>query len=167
MDGFICAVGTGGTLAGVGMALKAKKSSVKIALADPMGSALYAHYTRGELKAEGNSITEGIGQGRITGNLADAPIDAAFQIHDDEALTILFHLVEEEGLLLGGSSGVNVAGAMALARQLGPGHTIVTILCDSGARYATKLFNPDFLRARNLPVPTWMEQKARAAPLQK
>jgi len=167
VDGFVCAVGTGGTLAGVGMALKAKKPSVKIALADPMGSALYAHYTRGELKAEGNSITEGIGQGRITGNLADAPIDAAFQIHDDEALTILFHLVEEEGLLLGGSSGVNVAGAMALARQLGPGHTIVTILCDSGARYATKLFNPEFLRARNLPVPAWMERKARAAPLQK
>ena len=167
VDGFVCAVGTGGTLAGVGMALKAKKPSSTIALVDPMGSALYNFYAHGELKAEGNSITEGIGQGRITANLEGAPIDVAFQVHDDEALTILFNLIEEEGLLLGGSSGINIAGAMALARHLGPGHTIVTILCDSGARYTTKLFNPEFLRARNLPIPDWMERKARPAPLQK
>ena len=167
VDGFVCAVGTGGTLAGVGMALKSRKPSTAVALVDPMGSALYGHYARGELKAEGTSITEGIGQGRITANLQGAPIDVAFQVHDEEALSILFNLVEEEGLLLGGSSGINIAGAIALARHLGPGHTVVTILCDSGARYATKLFNPQFLRARNLPVPAWMERQARPAPLQK
>ena len=167
VDGFVCAVGTGGTLAGVGMALKSRKPSTAVALVDPMGSALYGHYARGELKAEGTSIIEGIGQGRITANLQGAPIDVAFQVHDEEALSILFNLVEEEGLLLGGSSGINIAGAIALARHLGPGHTVVTILCDSGARFATKLFNPQFLRARNLPVPAWMERQARPAPLQK
>ncbi len=159
VDGFTCAVGTGGTLAGVGMALKARNKNVKIALADPMGAALYSYYTTGTLKAEGTSITEGIGQGRITANLIDAPIDLAFQITDEEALPIVFDLAQHEGLLLGGSSGVNIAGAMRLAKELGPGHTIVTILCDSGVRYASKLFNPAFLREKNLPVPDWMERK--------
>ena len=157
LDGFVCAVGTGGTLAGVGMALKARNPQTKIALVDPMGSALYNFYAHGTLKSEGNSITEGIGQGRITANLVDAPVDVAFQIHDDEALKILFDLAEHEGLLLGGSSGINVAGAMALARYLGPGHTIATILCDSGARYASKLYNPAFLQSKSLPVPPWMQ----------
>ena len=161
IDGFTCAVGTGGTLAGVGMALKERNSNIKIALSDPMGAALYSYYTSGELKSSGTSITEGIGQGRITANLVDAPIDAAFQITDEEALPVLFALAEEEGLLLGGSSAVNIVGAMKLAKQLGPGHTIVTILCDSGVRYASKLYNPAFLREKNLPVPGWMERKAQ------
>ena len=156
VDGFVCAVGTGGTLAGVGMALKARNPQVKIGLADPMGAALYNFYTHGELKSEGSSITEGIGQGRITANLEDAPIDFAYQIDDPEALDVVFDLAENEGLLLGGSSGINVAGAMRLARDLGPGHTIVTVLCDSGARYASKLYNPVFLRAKKLPVPRWL-----------
>ncbi|HEY5226026.1 MAG TPA: cysteine synthase A, partial [Methylovirgula sp.] len=156
VDGFVCAVGTGGTLAGVGMALKAKNPNIKIALADPMGAALYEFYTHGVLKSEGSSITEGIGQGRITANLEDAPVDVAFQIPDEEALPILFDLAEYEGLLLGGSSGINVAGAIRLARILGPGHTIVTILADSGARYQSKLYNPAFLREKNLPVPGWL-----------
>ena len=164
VDGFTCAVGTGGTLAGVGMALKARNKDVKIALADPMGAALYSYYTTGTLKAEGTSITEGIGQGRITANLVDAPIDLAFQISDEEALPIVFDLAEHEGLLLGGSSGVNVAGAMRLAKELGPGHTIVTILCDLGVRYASKLFNPAFLREKNLPVPEWMERTVSIDP---
>jgi cysteine synthase A len=159
VDGFTCAVGTGGTLAGVGMALKARNKNIKIALADPMGAALYSYYTTGTLKAEGTSITEGIGQGRITANLVDAPIDLAYQITDEEALPIVFDLAQHEGLLLGGSSGVNIAGAMRLAKELGPGHTIATILCDSGVRYASKLFNPAFLREKNLPVPDWMERK--------
>ena len=156
VDGFVCSVGTGGTLAGVGLALKQRNPAIKIALVDPMGSALYNFYAHGTLKAEGLSITEGIGQGRITANLEGAPVDLAFQVGDPEALKILFDLAEHEGLLLGGSSGVNVAGAIRLAKALGPGHTIVTILCDSGARYASKLYNPEFLRARNLPVPGWM-----------
>jgi cysteine synthase A len=160
VDGFTCAVGTGGTLAGVAMALKGRNSSVKIALADPMGAALYSYYTTGELKSEGTSITEGIGQGRITANLEDAPIDMAFQIADEEALPIIFDLASQEGLLLGGSSGINIAGAIRLAKELGPGHTIVTILADSGVRYASKLFDPKFLRERNLPTPDWMERKA-------
>ncbi|MFG1239298.1 cysteine synthase A [Xanthobacter autotrophicus DSM 597] len=160
VDGFICAVGTGGTLAGIGMALKARNKDIKIGLADPMGAALYSYYTTGELKAEGSSITEGIGQGRITANLVDAPVDAAFQIPDEEALPIVFDLLEHEGLCLGGSSGVNVAGAIRLAKELGPGHTIVTILCDYGTRYQSKLFNPEFLRSKNLPVPAWLERKA-------
>ncbi len=156
LDGFICAVGTGGTLAGVGRALKARNPAIKIGLADPMGAALYSYYTTGELKSSGSSITEGIGQGRITANLVDAPIDIAFQIPDDEALPVLFDLAQHEGLLLGGSSAINVAGAIRLARDLGPGKTIVTILGDSGARYASKLYNPDFLRGKGLPVPGWL-----------
>ncbi|MCA8906949.1 MAG: cysteine synthase A [Rhodospirillaceae bacterium] len=153
IDAFTCSVGTGGTLAGVGMALKAHNPDIRVVLSDPMGSALYNHYVNGELKAEGSSVTEGIGQGRITANLADAPIDDAQQVTDDEALSVLFDLLQDEGLLLGGSSGINVAGAVRLANAMGPGHTIVTILCDGGQRYLSKLFNPDFLRSKNLPVP--------------
>ncbi|WP_026783467.1 cysteine synthase A [Pleomorphomonas koreensis] len=164
VDGFICAVGSGGTLAGVGIGLKALKRDVRIGLADPHGAALHSYYTTGELKAEGSSITEGIGQGRITANLEGAPVDFACRISDAEALAVLFDLVEHEGLCLGGSSGINVAGAMALARELGPGHTIVTVLCDGGARYASKLYNPAFLRAKGLPVPTWMDAPARLEP---
>jgi cysteine synthase len=156
LDGFICAVGTGGTLAGVGRALKSRNPAIKIALADPFGAALYSYYTTGELKSSGSSITEGIGQGRITANLVDAPIDIAFQIPDEEALPILFGLVQHEGLLLGGSSAINIAGAIRLARELGPGKTIVTILGDSGARYASKLYNPGFLRSKGLPRPPWL-----------
>ena len=159
VDGFICAVGTGGTLAGVGIALKARNPDIKIGLADPMGAALYSYYTTGVLKAEGSSITEGIGQGRITKNLEGAPIDVAFQIPDAEAIGIVFTLIAEEGLCLGGSSGINVAGALRLARALGPGHTIVTVLCDSGSRYQSRLFNPSFLREKSLPVPTWLTAK--------
>ena len=158
IDGFVAAVGTGGTLAGTGIALKERDPKVTIALADPMGAALYAWYTKGELKSEGSSITEGIGQGRITENLVGAPIDTAFQIGDAEAIPIVFDLLEHEGLCLGGSSGINVAGAVRLAREMGPGHTIVTILCDYGTRYASKLFNPDFLRSKDLPVPAWLER---------
>lgn len=164
VDGFTCAVGTGGTLAGVALALKLKNPNIKIAISDPLGAALYAYYTSGEFRSTGSSITEGIGQGRITANLADAPIDLAYQIADEEALPILYDLAEHEGLLLGGSSGINVAGAIRLARDLGPGHTIVTILADSGARYQSKLFNPEFLRSRNLPVPGWMERKPSIKP---
>jgi cysteine synthase A len=162
IDGFVCAVGTGGTLAGVGMALKERDSRIKIALADPFGAALYAYYTEGVLKSEGASITEGIGQGRVTANLEGAPVDFAYRIADDEALGVVFDLVEREGLLLGGSSGINIAGAIRLARDLGPGRTIVTPLCDSGARYTSKLFNPAFLRSKNLPVPAWLERRASA-----
>jgi len=164
IDGFTCAVGTGGTLAGVGMALKQRNANITIALSDPMGAALYEFYTNGELKSSGNSITEGIGQGRITANLNDAPVDLAFQIPDEEALPILFDLAEHEGLLLGGSSAINVAGAIRLANRMGPGHTIVTILCDGGARYASKLYNPEFLRTKNLPVPGWMEREVKIDP---
>jgi cysteine synthase A len=164
IDGFVCAVGTGGTLAGIGMALKERKPSVKIAIADPMGAALYSYYTTGELKASGSSITEGIGQGRITANLEGAPIDLAFQIDDDEALPILFDLAENEGLLLGGSSGVNVAGAIRLAKEIGPGHTIVTILADLGTRYASKLYNLEFLRGAKLPTPRWLERTGKIDP---
>ncbi len=164
IDGFACSVGTGGTLAGVAIALKAKNPNIKIAVADPLGAALYSYYTTGELKSFGSSITEGIGQGRITANLEDAPVDFAYQISDEEALPIVFDLAEEEGLLLGGSSGVNIAGAIRLAKQLGPGKTIVTLLCDSGARYQSKLFNPEFLRSKNLPTPGWMERKLTIKP---
>lgn len=156
VDGFICAVGTGGTLAGVGMYLKEQNPDVKIGLADPMGAALYNYYAHGELKAEGSSITEGIGQGRITKNLEGAPVDLPFQIPDDEALHIVFDLIEQEGLVLGGSSGINVAGAVRMAKALGPGHTIVTILCDFGTRYQSKMFNPAFLADKGLPIPHWM-----------
>ena len=162
IDGFVSAVGSGGTLAGAGMALKERDPNIKIALADPRGAALYSFYTTGVLKAEGSSITEGIGQGRITANLEGAPVDFAYQIEDEEALRIVFDLVEHEGLLLGSSSGVNIAGAIRLARQLGPGKRIVTLLCDSGARYASKLFNPTFLREKNLPVPRWLTRSATA-----
>ncbi|MCC7271502.1 MAG: cysteine synthase A [Alphaproteobacteria bacterium] len=156
VDAFTCAVGTGGTLAGTGMALKERNKDVKIVLADPMGAALYNWYAHGELKSEGGSITEGIGQGRITRNLEGAPIDDQFQVTDEEALPILFDLIREEGLVLGGSSGINVGGAIKLAKKMGPGHTIVTVLCDYGTRYQSKLFNPAFLREKNLPVPSWL-----------
>jgi len=158
IDGFVSAVGTGGTLAGCGIALKERNPLIKIALADPFGAALYSYYTTGELKSEGSSITEGIGQGRITANLEDAPIDIAYQIPDAEAVQIVFDLLEHEGLCLGGSSGINVAGAIRLAKELGPGHTIATILCDFGTRYQSKLFNPEFLREKSLPVPGWLER---------
>ena len=156
VDGFICAAGTGGTIAGVGMALKERNPDVTIGLADPEGAALYHYYEHGSLKAEGSSISEGIGQGRITANLEDAPIDVAYQIPDSEWLPIAFRLLKEEGLCLGGSSGINVAGALRLAERLGPGHTIVTILCDSGTRYQSKMYNPDFLKEKGLPVPDWL-----------
>jgi cysteine synthase len=152
LDGFICAVGSGGTLGGVAMALREKNPKITIGLADPGGAALYAWYTSGELKAEGSSITEGIGQGRITANLE------GIRVPDEEALHVLYDLVEHEGLCLGGSAGINIAGAILLARDLGPGHTIVTILCDYGNRYQSKLFNPEFLRGKGLPVPPWMDK---------
>jgi cysteine synthase A len=156
VDAFTCAVGTGGTLAGAGMYLKERKPEVRIVLADPMGAALYHFYKHGELKAEGTSITEGIGQGRVTANLEGAPIDDALQIPDEEALPVIFDLVIEEGLVLGGSSGINVAAAIRVARDLGPGHTIVTMLCDYGTRYQSKLFNVEFLKEKNLPYPPWL-----------
>jgi cysteine synthase A len=157
VDGFTCAIGTGGTLAGVGLFLKQKKRDVVIAAADPMGAAMYHYFKHGELKSEGSSITEGIGQGRVTRNLEGAPVDDAYQIPDQEALPVSFDLLREEGLCLGGSSGINVAGAIRLARDLGPGHTIVTVLCDYGTRYQSKLFNPAFLREKGLPAPAWLE----------
>lgn len=156
VDAFCCAIGTGGTIAGVGNYLKEKNPAVQIVLTDPMGSCMYNHYKHGELRAEGNSITEGIGQGRITANIASAPVDDAVQVPDEEALPVLFDLLAEEGLCLGGSSGINVAGAIMLARKMGPGHTIVTVLGDFGTRYQSKLFNPDFLTEKGLPVPTWL-----------
>jgi cysteine synthase A len=162
VDGFVSAVGSGGTLAGVGLALQPK--GVKVALADPLGAALHSYYTTGELKAEGSSITEGIGQGRITANLEGFTPDFSYQIPDAEALPYVFDLLSEEGLCLGGSSGINVAGAVRLARELGPGHTIVTILCDYGTRYQSKLFNPDFLRDKELPVPSWLSEAPRSIP---
>ncbi len=157
VDGFICAVGTGGTLAGTGMFLKERNADIRIGLSDPKGSALYNHYANGELKAEGGSITEGIGNGRITANLEGAPIDIAYSIPDSEAIPVAFDLLEHEGMCMGGSTGVNVAGAIRMARELGPGHTIVTVLCDYGFRYASKMFNPQFLRSKDLPVPDWID----------
>jgi len=162
VDGFICAVGSGGTLAGVAMALQPK--GVKIGLADPMGAALYSYYTTGDLKSEGSSIAEGIGQGRITANLEGLSVDYAYQVPDQEALPVVFDLAEEEGLVMGGSTGINVAGAMRMAREMGPGHTIVTILCDYGTRYQSKLFNPAFLAEKGLPVPDWLERAPRTMP---
>ncbi len=162
VDGFICAVGSGGTMAGVGMALQSK--DVKIGLADPDGAALHSFYTTGALASSGGSITEGIGQGRITANLDGFTPDMSFNIPDAEAVPIVFDLLANEGLVLGGSSGVNVAGAMRMAREMGPGHTIVTILCDYGTRYQSKLFNPAFLREKGLPVPEWLDQKANDIP---
>jgi cysteine synthase len=156
VDGFVCAVGSGGTLAGVAEGLRAKNPGIKIAIADPEEAALYNYYANGELKSSGSSITEGIGQGRITANLEGITPDDAFQIPDTEALPVVYDLVQHEGLVLGGSSGINVAAAIRLAKQMGPGHTIVTILCDGGARYQSKMFNPEFLRSKNLPVPPWM-----------
>ncbi len=161
IDAFTCAVGTGGTLAGVGMALKERNPKIRIVLSDPMGAALYNYYKHGELKAEGNSITEGIGQGRVTKNLEGAAIDDALQITDEEAIPMVFDLLKYEGLVMGGSTGINVVGAVKLAKMLGPGHRIVTILCDYGTRYQSKLFNPKFLRERNLPVPDWLEEDAK------
>ncbi|MBL8907182.1 MAG: cysteine synthase A [Rhizobiales bacterium] len=159
VDGFVSAVGSGGTLGGVSDGLKAKNKNIRIALADPMGAALYSYYKTGELKSEGSSITEGIGQGRITKNIEGAVVDDAFQITDQEALPIVFDLLEHEGLCMGGSTGINIAGAIRLAKQMGPGHTIVTILCDYGTRYQSKMFNPAFLREKNLPVPEWLERQ--------
>ncbi len=156
VDGFICAVGSGGTLGGVSMALKARNPNIQIGLADPYGSKMYAYYKHGELESEGNSVTEGIGQGRITKNLQDVIIDRAYRISDTEALQIVFELNQLEGICLGGSSGINVAGAIHMAREMGPGHTIVTILCDYGSRYQSKIYNPEFLREKNLPVPSWL-----------
>lgn len=160
IDGFICAVGSGGTLAGVAETLRANKPDIAIGAADPAGAALYNYYTKGELKGEGSSITEGIGVNRITGNLEGLEVDHVYRIEDAEMLPILFDLVKSEGLSLGGSAGINIAGAIRLARDLGPGKTIVTMLCDSGARYAGKLFNPDFLSSRGLPVPPWADTEA-------
>lgn len=157
VDGFVSAVGSGGTLAGVAIGLREKNPDVKIALADPFGAALFNYYTAGELRAEGSSITEGIGQGRITANLEGVKVDHAYQIPDDEALHIIYDLVMHEGLCMGGSTGVNIAGAIRLARELGPGHTIVTILCDHGGRYQSKIFNPAFLREKGLPTPPWID----------
>ena len=156
IDAFTCAVGTGGTLSGTGLFLKEKNKKIKIALSDPFGSGLYNFYQNGEMKAEGNSITEGIGQGRVTKNLENCPIDLSFRIIDNNALTVIFDLLKDEGLFLGGSSGINVAGAIQLAKELGPGHTIVTILCDSGQRYKSKIWNPEFLKSKDLVVPNWL-----------
>jgi len=162
VDGFVCAVGSGGTLAGVGMALQPK--GVKVAIADPMGAALYNYYKHGEMKSEGTSITEGIGQGRITANLEGFTPDMAYQIPDEEALPVVFDLLQNEGLCLGGSSGINVAGAMRMATEMGPGKTIVTVLCDYGTRYQSKLYNPEFLKEKGLPYPTWMTGTPRILP---
>jgi len=156
VDGFVCAIGTGGTLAGVALFLKSKNPGVRIAVADPDGAAMYSWFKRGELKSEGSSITEGIGQGRVTKNVEGAPVDEAYRIPDAEALPVIFDLLQNEGLCLGGSSGINVAGAIRLAKDLGPGHTVVTILADSGTRYQSKLFNPQFLRQKGLPIPSWL-----------
>ena len=158
VDGFICAIGTGGSLSGVASFLKSKNTKITIGLADPPGAAMFDYFTTGELKSAGSSITEGIGQGRITGNVEGVPVDKAYRIPDSEAVQIVFDLLQEEGLCVGGSAGVNVAGAIRLAKELGPGHTIVTLLCDSGTRYQSKLFNPEFLRSRDLPVPPWLEK---------
>ncbi len=161
IDGFICAVGSGGTLGGVSMGLKAKRRDIEIGIADPFGAALYSYYKTGKLAAEGSSITEGIGQGRITANLEDVEVDRAYRISDAEALEQAFDVLQNEGLCLGPSSGVNIAGAIRLAQDLGPGHTIATILCDYGTRYQSKMFNPDFLRSKELPTPAWLESDAQ------
>ncbi|MDC1115832.1 cysteine synthase A [Alphaproteobacteria bacterium] len=157
IDGFTCSVGSGGTIGGISRYLKEQNQDITIALSDPHGSALYHHYAHGELKSDGSSISEGIGQGRITANLGEAKIDTQYSIPDTEALPIIFDLLKDEGLLLGGSSAINVAGAIRLARDLGPGKTIVTILCDSGQRYQSKIWNPAFLKEKELPVPSWLE----------
>jgi cysteine synthase A len=161
VDGFICAIGSGGTLAGVSLGLKAKNPDVKIGLADPEGAGLFSYYTTGEFASPGTSITEGIGQGRITANIEGFKPDMAYRIPDAEALPIIFDLIKEEGLYLGGSSGINIAGAIRMAKEMGPGHTIVTVLCDYANRYQSKLFNPEFLRSKNLPVPDWIENPTK------
>jgi cysteine synthase A len=163
VDGFVCAVGSGGTLAGVAAGLRERNPDVKIGLADPLGAALYNHYAHGELKAEGSSISEGIGQGRITANLEGLVVDMPYQIPDEEGLPVVFDLLRDEGLCMGLSTGINVAGAIRMAREMGPGHTIVTVLCDYGSRYQSKIFNPDFLREKGLPTPDWLEQGAAKA----
>jgi len=165
IDGFTCAVGSGGTLAGIGIALKQHNPGVKIAAADPLGAAVYSWIKTGKLESHGSSITEGIGQGRVTANLKDAPIDDAYEISDSEALPIIFDLLEHEGLCLGGSSGINIAGAIRMAREMGPGHTIVTMLCDYGNRYQSKLFNPEFLKGKGLPAPPWLDREHSAIPV--
>ncbi|PWE34226.1 cysteine synthase A [Maritimibacter sp. 55A14] len=164
VDGFVCAVGSGGTLAGVAEGLRARRRDVKIGIADPAGSALYEYYAHGELKAEGTSITEGIGQGRVTANLEGLSVDMAWRIDDAEALPLVFDMVTEEGLCLGGSTGINIAGAIRMAEEMGPGHTIVTVLCDYGNRYQSKLFNPEFLHEKGLPVPQWLDTGPRPLP---
>ncbi|MBS9718744.1 cysteine synthase A [Pseudohalocynthiibacter aestuariivivens] len=164
LDGFICAVGSGGTLSGVAEGLRARDKTIKIGLADPEGSALYNFYTTGEFGSVGGSITEGIGQGRVTANLEGLKVDNVYRVSDSEALPIVFDLLKEEGLILGGSSGINVAGAIRLARELGPGHRIVTVLCDYGNRYQSKLFNPTFLKEKGLPVPDWLDAAPRSIP---
>ncbi len=160
IDGFVCAAGTGGTLAGVGMGLKSLNQDIKIGIADPDGATLYSYYTTGEHKTEGSSIAEGIGQVRITGNLVDAPVDMAFNISDREAVPIVYDLLLQEGLCMGLSTGINIAGAIRMAREMGPGHTIVTMLCDYGSRYQTKLFNPEFMRSKELPIPHWLGRQS-------
>jgi cysteine synthase A len=164
VDGFVSAVGTGGTLAGVAAALRERSKDIVVAIADVPGAALYSYYTTGELKSEGSSITEGIGQGRITANLEGLKVDEAFFIPDSESLEVAFGLLQDEGLSLGLSSGVNVAGAIRLARKLGPGKTIITILCDPGSRYQSRLYNPEFLRSKGLTPPEWLEQPQRIEP---
>ncbi|MGZ6022620.1 MAG: cysteine synthase A [Rhizomicrobium sp.] len=161
IDGFTCAVGTGGTLAGVGIALKEHNSKIHIAAADPLGASIYSWIKTGELRAHGSSITEGIGQGRVTANLEGASIDDAYEIPDEEALPIIFDLLEHEGLCMGGSTGINIAGAIRMAKEMGKGHTIVTVLCDYGTRYQSKLFNPEFLKTKGLPVPGWLANRQR------
>ncbi len=156
IDGFTCAVGTGGTLAGVSIGLKNKNKNIKIALSDPMGSSLFSHIKNNKLESSGNSITEGIGTGRITKNFERALVDDAFQTNDTEALNIVYDLIEKQKIVLGGSSGINIAGAIKLAKKMGPGKTIVTILCDHGKRYASKIFNKEFLKSKNLPIPKWL-----------
>lgn len=160
VDGFVCAVGTGGTLGGMGIALKERNKNIRIAAADPLGAAIYSWIKSGKLESHGGSITEGIGQGRVTANLDGAPIDDAYQVPDEEALPIIFDLLQHEGLCMGGSTGINVAGAIRMARDMGPGHTIVTILCDYGNRYQSKLFNPAFLREKGLPTPPWLAERS-------
>ncbi|MDZ5448707.1 cysteine synthase A [Labrys sp. ZIDIC5] len=167
LDGFICSIGSGGTLAGVGIALKAANPTIKIGVADPMGAAMYSWFTDGELKFSGSSMSEGIGQNRVTKNIEGAPVDLAYQIADEEAVPLVYDLLQEEGLCVGLSTGINIAGAIRMARELGPGHTIVTILCDHGSRYQSKLFNPAFMRSKNLPVPEWLEKRSTIkAPLE-
>ncbi|WP_454813934.1 cysteine synthase A [Labrys neptuniae] len=167
LDGFICSIGSGGTLAGVGIALKAANPAIKIGVADPMGAAMYSWFSSGELKFSGTSMSEGIGQNRVTKNIEGAPVDLAYQIPDEEAVPLVYDLLQEEGLCVGLSTGINIAGAIRMARDLGPGHTIVTILCDHGSRYQSKLFNPAFMRSKNLPVPEWLEKRSTIkAPLE-